>query len=115
MYIISVSSFQMIPVSYGQSELITTLIRMPSIKSQSLRVPSVEEEYACHKREHKWNYFLKLNLENRTKYHEEIIVQDCNSQPNFNSTSENRLEQLPDQMVPSLTKLNTWESNDNSQ
>lgn len=112
MYINSVSTFQMILVSYAQLEIITTLIRMPSIKSQSLRVPSVEQEYACNKREHNWNYFLKLNLENKTKHHEEIIVQDCNSQPNFNSTSENWLEQLPEQMVPSLTKLNTWESND---
>lgn len=112
MYIFSICSFQMIPVSYAHSEIITTLIRMPSIKSQSLRVPSVEQEYACNKREHKWNYFLKLNLENKTKYHEEIIKQDCNSQPNYNSTSEHWLEQLPDQMVPSLTKLNRWGSND---
>lgn len=47
---------------HAQPELFTTLIRMPSIKSQSLRVPSVEQEYACKKQEHIWHYFSKLIL-----------------------------------------------------
>lgn len=47
---------------HAQPELFTTLIRMPSIKSQSLRVPSVEQEYACNKQEHISHYFPQTHF-----------------------------------------------------
>lgn len=49
--------------SHARPELITTFIRMSSIKSQSLTVPSVEQEYACNKWEHSGIIFLIVSLE----------------------------------------------------
>lgn len=68
MYIMLISWAQILPLvlfkicCHAQPELFTTLIRMPSIKSQSLSVPSVEQEYACNKQEHIGHYFSKHNL-----------------------------------------------------